>query len=143
MRNQQDFAALVAFIIAFFLVLTGGIGELLVPFLIWQFGKFGKCDRAIRARIKVGESLLRQPIVTQDEAIHWDALTQQVLRKCLGGEWHHEFRNFMRIGSINQTVEEHRRSVVSGKIHVLIALRKAVENRTISVTFDKNVSLSS
>lgn len=141
-RNQQDFAALIAFIIAFSFIFIGGIGELLVPLLIWQFGRFGKCDRAIRARIKVGEGVLKQRIVTQEEATNWDALTQQVMRKFLGGEWHPEFRNYLRAGSINQELEERRRRMMSAKIHVLISIRKAVEDRAISVMLDKNVTLS-
>jgi hypothetical protein len=141
-KIQQDEVALAAFVLAFVFVLVGGIGELLVPFLIWQFGRFGKCDRAGRVQIALGESLLKQPIVTQDEATHWDALTQQVLRKFLGGPWHQEFRNYLRVGGINQQLEEERRRRVSAKVHVLISLRKAVENRTISVLFDENVKLS-
>jgi len=141
-NNQQDSAALVAFVIAFVLISAGGIGELLVPFLLWRFGRFGKCERAIRARIRLGESLLKQPIVTQDEATHWDALTQQVLRKFLGGEWHKEFRNFLRVGRIDQALEEDRRRVVSARIHVLIDLRKAINNRAISITLNRDVKLS-
>jgi hypothetical protein len=140
--KQLNTLALTAFVGAFALVLIGGIGELLVPFLIWQFGKFGKCDRAIKKRIKVGEALLNQPIVTQNEATHWDALTQQVFRRFLGGEWHKEFREYLRIGGVNQELEERRRRIVSAKIHALISLRKTIESRSTSVTLDKSVKLS-
>ena len=92
--NHWDRLALGAFLAAFVFVLMGGLFELLIPALVWRFGRFGKFDRALQARIKLGESLLKQPVVSHDEAQHWDALTQQVLRKYIGGEWHQEFRRY-------------------------------------------------
>jgi hypothetical protein len=135
MAKHLDVLALAAFTVAFILVLTGGIAELLVPFLIWRFEHFGKCDRAIQARIKLGETLLKQPVATQDECTHWDALTQKVLRKYLGGEWHPELRRFAS-SDVGQSVEEHRRVLVAQKLHQLIAVRKALENREIIVILD-------
>jgi hypothetical protein len=142
MVNHLNIQALVAFIVAFALVVTGGIGELLVPFLIWQFGRYGKGDRALRARIKLGESLLKQPAATQDECTHWDALTQQVLRKYIGGEWHPIIRGFLIGKDVHQPLEEHRRIIVAEKIHDLIVLRKTLENRGTIVIHDRNIKLS-
>ena len=135
--NNQNIQALIAFLGAFGLVLTGGISELLMPFLIWQFGRYGKCDRAIRTRIKLGEKLLKQPIATQVECARWDALTQQVLRKYVGGEWHPEIRNFFISPDVRQPLEEHRRMLVARKIHDLIILRKTLRDRGNIVLLDR------
>jgi hypothetical protein len=135
--NNLNIQALIAFIGAFVLVLTGGISELLMPFLIWQFGRSGKCDRAIRTRIKLGEKLLKQPIATQVECARWDALTQQVLRKYVGGEWHPEIRNFFISPDVRQPLEEHRRMLVARKIHDLIILRKTLRDRGNIVLLDR------
>jgi hypothetical protein len=135
--NNINIQARIAFIGAFVLVLTGGISELLMPFLIWQFGRYGKCDRAIRTRIKKGEKLLKQPIATQVECARWDALTQQVLRKYVGGERHPEIRNFFTSPDVCQPLEEQRRMLVARKIHDLIILRKALRRRGNIVILDR------
>jgi hypothetical protein len=123
-------------------VLFGLLFIVTIPELRWYFGRSGRCDRAIRGRIELGESLLTQPIVSQEEATNWDALTQHVLRKFLGGEWHPQFRNYLRGGGIAQPVEEYRRRVVSARIHVLMVLRTAIENRSTSIMLNRNIKLS-
>ena len=120
---------------------AGGIFELLIPAIVWQFGRFGKFDGPLRIRIRLGESLLRQPVVSHDEAQHWDASTQQVLRKYIGGEWHQEFRRYDNFDT-RQPQEINRRAVISGKLHALISLRKTLENRETFVIPDRKVKLT-
>lgn len=123
-------------------ILSACLFVLAIPQLQWWFGQYGQCDRAIKRRIRLGERLLTQPVVSGDEAMHWDALTQQVLRRFLGGEWHIAYNRYLRTGSFPHPVEETRRAILSRKLHQLILMRTEVEQRSISVTLDRRVTLS-
>jgi hypothetical protein len=128
LANHMGEAALGAFASAFLLVLVGGIAELFVPYLRWQFGDSGKCDRAIRGRIKLGQSLLKQPVASQDECTHWDALTQQVLRRYFGGDWHPEFQQYMA-SDATHSWEDARRTAIARKLDYLQDLRSSLQRR--------------
>ena len=97
MANHYDWIALIAFLTAFAFVAVGGIAELAIPFINWEYHGFGSCDRAIRKRIKAANELLRCPHVSDEEWLTWQRNTEFVLTAQIG-MWNPEFQLFESAG---------------------------------------------
>lgn len=113
-------------------ILLGCTVELVYPWLRWLLGRFGKCERAVQRRIKVGESLLSKLVVTRDDLLGWQETTQAVLLKYLG-LWHPQFKRFETDGGYEVANQDVDKTVIAKQLGTLRELRKSLIERTVTL----------
>jgi hypothetical protein len=133
--NHYNTTALVAFMVAFICVATGGMAELLVPFFTWEFSRYGKCDRAVQERIKLGQKLLARPVLDEETWIEWQARTEFVLGRYLG-RWNPAFRLLESAGKYQEGydyTQDDRKILMAKQLKTMMDLRKQLRERDVVV----------
>lgn len=143
MVNHFSVAALVAFISAFSFVLIGGISELLLPGLVWWFGRHGSFERAINRHMREGEKLLKQgSFLGREHHLAWSNSVKMSLVKYLGCDHFHEVVNEFEAAGWSYTYRfPDAKGLVRQQYAVLQKIREDVRSRKLIIILDSSIKL--